>query len=507
MPEVLKVLFVEDLVNDYELALYEVKKTGFTINGLRVETQVEYKKALVGFKPDIIVSDYLMPQFNGMLALTMKKEVSPGIPFIMLTGSMNEETAVECMKAGADDYVIKEHIRRLPHAIETALANNAVKQEKRRTELELVKSDRLMRTAVNNLPSAFVIYDYQRRIEYINDFGLIFYGLQANDVIGKTDEEVFPAEITGSYLPALKKALEQKESQIIECQINYPDLHRFVIYHAVPILDENNELYKLLGIAFDITDRKNFEEKLNESRKKAEESDRIKSAFLANVSHELRTPLNAILGFSQLIKRNCNPDDPVVNYADVILTSGEQLLEVIKEMIEISQLESGGANITLSEFSLGELLDEIAGSFASKEKNKIENGIIFTMDCADELKQEEYLHSDRDKLNHILRNLIGNAFKFTQKGSIVFGCDRAGDGRLRFYVQDTGIGIAKEKISFIFDSFRQADETYTRKFGGIGLGLAICRSLVNLLGGKIWVESKEGEGSVFYFTLLQHLTV
>jgi len=187
MAENLTILFVEDLITDYELALYEIKKVNPEINSKRVDTREKFIDALRNFKPDIIISDYIMPNFNGMTALDIKKEISPDIPFIMLTGSSNEETAVQCMKAGADDYVIKEHIKRLPHSITSALANSRVRKEIIQTQQELARRELLLRNAVNNLPSHFTIYDNQGRIEYINNYGLVMSNLTAKDAVGRRE--------------------------------------------------------------------------------------------------------------------------------------------------------------------------------------------------------------------------------------------------------------------------------------------------------------------------------
>jgi PAS domain S-box-containing protein len=372
----------------------------------------------------------------------------------------------------------------------------------KRTEQELHRRELLLRNAVNNLPSSFTVYDDQGRIEYINDFSLVLSDMTSEEAIGKREEEIFPVEVTKNYLPVLYSTYKTKEPQVIECLINYADAPRYVIYHFVPTMDESNNIYKVLGMAYDITERKNSEEKLKAAIRKAEESDRLKSAFLANISHEIRTPLNAIMGFSQMIQRTFKDEEHLNNYVDIIMTSAEQLLDIIKQMIEISQLESGRSNVNMRSFSLTDLMKELYEAFRLQESQKIEQGLKFEMDMDRLLVNAGDLISDREKVNNILRNLLVNAFKFTKAdGTISFGCKLMDNTSLQFFVRDTGIGIEKNKLELIFNTFRQADETYTRSFGGVGLGLAICRNLVGILEGKIWAESKPGEGSVFYFTL------
>src|SRR5512133_1884206 len=503
MTEKRTILFVEDLITDYELALYEIKKVNADIVSKRVDKENDFIAALKNYKPDIIISDYVMPEFNGMKALDIKKQLAPDTLLIMLTGSTNEDTAVQCMTAGADDYVIKEHIKRLPLCISSALANASVRKEIKRTQQELVRRELLLRNAVNNLPSNFTIYNSEGRIEYINDYGLALSNLNAGDAVGKKEEEIFPGEITGSYLSVLKKTFATREPQVTECLINYPHGSRYVIYHFVPSLDENNNIYKVLGIAYDITERKQAEEKLKIAIKRAEEYDMLKSAFLANISHEIRTPLNAIMGFAQMIRKNYIGDEQLGSYIDIIMLSSDQLLDIIREMIEISQLVSGKTNINKSRFPISELMNELLFNYQTLEEAKISGGISFSLDLKNLNANEDFIVTDREKLVQILKNLLNNAFKFTFSGSVTFGCKKSEPGILHFYVKDTGIGIEADKLDLIFDIFRRGDETFTRQHGGVGLGLTICREIVSLMKGEIWVESKPGKGSEFNFLLPQ----
>jgi signal transduction histidine kinase len=261
-----------------------------------------------------------------------------------------------------------------------------------------------------------------------------------------------------------------------------------------------------LGIAYDITERKEAEEKLKIAIKRAEEYDLLKSAFLANISHEIRTPLNAIMGFSQMIRKSFTDNEQLLSYIDIIMLSSNQLLDIIKEMIEISQLVSGKSNINNTTFSVTELMNEMYLNFQLMEESKIKTGIRFQLEISTLQNRNDLIISDREKLVQIIKNLLSNAFKFTYSGTIKFGCKIQDPGFLLFFVIDTGIGIEEEKLDLIFDVFRRGDETFTRQYGGVGLGLTICRELVNLLGGEIWVESRPKEGSSFNFLLPERKT-
>ncbi len=248
-----------------------------------------------------------------------------------------------------------------------------------------------------------------------------------------------------------------------------------------------------------ITENKVFENELINAKNKAEESDHLKSAFLANMSHEIRTPMNAILGFSDLLSSKEYDESEKQEFINIIRSSGKVLLNLINDIIDISKIEAGELKIQNTQFNLNHLLNELNQTFkqqlSSGEKNKIR--LIFNSTHAIENCD---FYSDRLRLHQIFTNLLSNSLKFTQSGEIEFGLIPIGE-YYQFFVKDTGIGIPEEKLDLIFQRFRQADDSHTRIFGGTGLGLAITRSLIQLLGGSIWVESVVGKGSAFYFTL------
>ena len=239
---------------------------------------------------------------------------------------------------------------------------------------------------------------------------------------------------------------------------------------------------------------------MEEEKNKAEESNRLKSAFLANMSHEIRTPMNAILGFCQLMRMGNLSDLDRDQLLDSIDVNSEQLLNVINDIIDIAKIESGQLRILNRPFNLNSLIDDLWSFFQSDRrrmnKHDIELKSIKTM--PDLLCN---IITDDMRLKQILINLISNAYKFTDKGSIEFGYMAAKNGMLKFFVKDTGSGIEKAHQHLIFERFKQADDSATRVHKGTGLGLAICKELVEIMGGTIWVESIPGMGSTFYFTL------
>ncbi|HZK98018.1 MAG TPA: PAS domain S-box protein [Prolixibacteraceae bacterium] len=267
------------------------------------------------------------------------------------------------------------------------------------------------------------------------------------------------------------------------------------------LLDENKQPIGVLGITRNIDERKRAEQELIKAKEKAEESDRLKSAFLANMSHEVRTPLNSIIGFTELLADPDFEDDQKHEFMSHIITSGNNLLNIISDIMDISKLESGEIKIHNKKINAHNFISNIEGQFALqiKEKN-LELAHTHPLNS-----EETVIFADPDRLSQIFNNLMSNAIKFTANGKIEIGYQLISE-MVEFCIKDTGIGIPQEYQEKIFERFRQVDDQTTRKFGGNGLGLAISKNLVELMGGKIWLVSEPGVGSEFYFTLPTQLS-
>jgi len=253
---------------------------------------------------------------------------------------------------------------------------------------------------------------------------------------------------------------------------------------------------RYVAFLHDITERKKILNEIITAKVKAEESDRLKSAFLANMSHEIRTPMNGILGFAELLKEPMLSDEEQQKYIKVIHKSGKRMLGIINDIVSISKIESGQMHVSISATTINEQIESVYFFYLPEVEKK---GLLLSIKNSLPAKQSR-IKTDREKLYAILTNLVNNAIKFTSKGSIEFGYEKKGEF-LEFFVKDTGSGVPEQKKEIIFERFRQGSELITKPYDGAGLGLSISKGYVEMLGGKIWVESQPGEGSTFYFTL------
>jgi PAS domain S-box-containing protein len=375
--------------------------------------------------------------------------------------------------------------------------SNDITEKKRSQERMLTLS-----RAMESIGECVSITDYQNRIIFVNNAFCRTYGYTSEEIIGKnisiiraplsrkySSEEILSGTIQGGWTGELINIKKDGTEFPIELSTSQ-------------IKDENGNPVALIGIAVDITERKKVQMELINAKEKAEESDRLKSAFLANMSHELRTPLNAIIGFSGLIT-DSGPDVNTVPYSQIIMKSGQHLLSLVEDILDSTMIETGEIRINYEETGLVSLLDEtkdiILGEILNENKTGVE--LILNLEGID---SQTSMVTDSRKLKQVLLNLLRNAVKFTFSGYIEFGFKELKNDSIKifqFYVKDTGIGIHKKHHQAIFNIFRQIDDTHTRKFGGMGIGLSIAKKTVELLGGKIWVESEPSAGSIFYFTI------
>ncbi|MBK7626070.1 MAG: PAS domain S-box protein [Bacteroidales bacterium] len=734
--ELIKVLHLEDDPDDSELVLTELGTLPFKIDYTRVDCEKDFRYQLEQNHFDIILADYNLPSFNGISALKICSECYPEIPFIIVSGTLGEDIAVQMLKYGASDYLLKQNLKRLATAVEHSLEEASLKQDKIKAEIELRESEEKFRTITENSADAIFVADQTGRYVFTNNRVTEMLGFSREEMISKTITDLAPENLIdkfnmlfnrllaegkvigelellkkdGSFLPVdlnavilpggflygscrditerikasrdleaaalrwvstfdaisdtvyivskdykilamnraglenpvfsvektigskcyecihntsgpipdcpcakikqfaestsfeyeqdnkfyhlqvwpipdadgkfessvhilkditdrklTQKALEESEKkyrsifeniQDVYYRINNdgiiteisPSIQRLSGYTSqeligVPVSifyyypEERNQLLEKLsknsevwdyevrmrtkdgmtkytslnahlllnsegnpdgieGSLRDIDERKHFELKLEEAKDRAEESDRLKTAFLHNISHEIRTPMNAIIGFSTILEEEDTTSENQKSFIKAIQEGSNQLLSIINDIVDISSIEANILKKSITKVNINDILESLYTQFQLKAVEN-SNSIQVTPGLR---KEDAQIETDSTKLIQILSNLISNALKFTKNGKVEIGY-KVKESMIEFFVSDTGIGIIDDQHLRIFENFYQVENELSRQYGGTGLGLAISKAYTELLGGKIWLQSEPGKGSTFYFNV------
>ena len=635
--EIINAIYIEHNQLDVDLTLRYLRKYAPNVR-LKVFTTAEEVIKLFRNSPrekcsgdfHLLLMDYRLPGMNAMdFIKTVRQERMIDIPIIIVTGQGDEEIAVQTLKLGANNYIIKNenYLTRLPLLIKEAYQQC----ELTRKQAELKASESKYRLLAENSGDVIFTLDREFRFTYSSPAVKKLRGYDPEEVlnqqisdmltpesysnVAKVIEEYFTffsensnelppektlelelkrkdgttvwaevkssliiddnGEITGivgvsrditerraatNELRKLSRAVEQSPESIFitdtegniefcnpavslitgyskeeligqnprifksgqtteeEYRVMWDTITAGSIWQGeflnkkkngelywestsiAPVSDHSGKITHYLAIKEDVTQQKQMLADLIEAKEKAQESDMLKSAFLANLSHEIRTPMNGIMGFAELLKEPGLTGEEQQNYIAVIEKSGVRMLNIINDIISISKIEAGLTEVNIQPVIISDLLNNLYSFFRTEVEGK---GMQFILSKTIP-SSETIIMTDRDKVYAILSNLLKNAVKYTNKGLIEFGCSvkRENDtSLLEFYVKDTGIGIPAERQEAIFKRFIQADITDKMAYQGAGLGLSISKAYAEILGGKIWVESEEGNGSLFYFTL------
>ncbi len=368
--------------------------------------------------------------------------------------------------------------------------------EYKKAKQALLRSEKNFRRSISESPLGIRIVSVDGKIIYSNKAFLDIYGFNSLEEI-----ESIPAinlHTPESYAKHQERKEKRKNGhEVFDYEISIICKNaeiRHVKVWRKEVLWNGIKHYQVINL--NITEQKKLIIDLMAAKEHAEESDRLKSAFLANVSHEIRTPMNGILGFAEILKEPKLTGKEQQEYIRIIEKSAARMLNIINDIVDISKIESGLMKVNAKESNVNEQIEHIYTFFKPEIEGK---GMQFFFKNSLPLK-EAILKTDHEKVYAILTNLVKNAIKFSDKGSIGLGYEKNGE-YFEFFVKDTGIGIPKDRQKAIFDRFVQADISDKRAFQGAGLGLSISKAYVEMLGGKIWVESEVSKGSIFYFTI------
>jgi len=442
-----------------------------------VEDGAKALEAARAQQPDLVLSDVMMPGLDGFELLRKLREDNRtnSIPVILLSARAGEESYIEGMNAGADDYIVKPFgARELIARVKALLEVTRVRRE----------SEQRFRTMADSSPIMIWMTDTEGHASFLNRTYLEYFGISADPMATHNWAEDIHPDDRDAYVAAFQTALRERQPFHQRARLRrFDGQWRWFESRGAPIFDRLGNLTGYIGSSPDITE-------IYESQQRLKELDQRKDEFLANMSHEIRSPLTGIMGFAEvLLGRLKDPED--IECLNTIKECGDYLIEIVNDILDLSKIEAGRLVLNIEAVSVHSVLAEVQGLMDVRARQR-----KLPLMLRYESTLPESVQTDRTRLRQILINLVSNAIKFTERGRVEIVA-RFIDDLLQIEVIDTGIGIAPEHQSILFQPFTQADTTSTRQFGGTGLGLTITRRLVEMLGGNISFASELGKGSTF----------
>jgi len=469
---------------------FEEAKKAFEKDGIK-----EYTTPSMNYR--IVLPDGQERTLLGQGKLILNEQGKP----VQMVGTVQDITLLKAaeMKLRETNAGLEKRVSERTRDMELTIKQLQDEIEKREKSEREIKN---LYFLIGKTDNAIVIAEKSGDIRWVNDGFIRLTGYALAEVQGTYGEILRRGEKTGlnPNNPLFNKLLKEKQSVTYEsCNCKKDGTEYWSVSTLTPILNEEGEVESVVAVDSDITTRKKAEQDILNAKKLAEESSRAKELFLTNMSHEIRTPMNAIMGIVQLMQ-DMELDETQKKYLHSLQFAGESLLYIINDILDLAKIESGKMNIEKIGFNLTELIEELATAMQYKAKEK---NISLLAEVPKDISGE--LVGDPVRLNQILTNLLGNAIKFTEKGHVklIVKETKKADQKitLRFAVEDTGIGIEKEKQEIIFAAFEQAQKETSRKYGGTGLGLSIVKKLLELQGSTISIASELGKGSEFSFEL------
>lgn len=538
MSKALRMLIVEDSEDDALLLARALRRAGYDVSFERVETAGTMTEALARQTWNLIIADHSMPHFSGTEALELLKKSGLDIPFIFVSGTIGEDTAVAAMKAGAQDYIMKGHLTRLIPAIERELREAEVRIQRRRAEQQ-VQLHRRRQAVLYDINLAMTsTLDLKKVLDLLlekNDL-LLPYSATTVSLINKADGKLEPVAYHNVDEEKWKAqelehgltnvVFEIKSPLVVGNLQTHPGLQDrdfyldqgFVSYLGVPLIirgevlgvlsfytkgehlfanEEVEFLSTLAGQAAIAIHNSQLYEQTKQQALDLEKANKVKDEFLSVMSHEMRTPLTVVLGNARMILDRVLGEIAAEHEEALgkIISSSNNLLNMVNGILEATRIEAQTVKLESRLVRLSNFLDELRSDY----NFPLDKELTLTWDYPSELPS---MRTDKDKLKQILQNLINNAIKFTERGNVTISARHSPEVKtVEFKVADTGIGIPEESLPFIFEIFRQLDSSNKRSYGGVGLGLYIVKRYTDLLRGTVKVESEPGKGLTFTVTI------
>jgi len=420
---------------------------------------------------------------------------------IVLADQDNPEMEGAALQAGAADVLLKDALtpalleRCIRHARERARALATLEN---RAQAVLGKSHGILKAVIEGTTDAVFVKDVHGRYLMINAAGARFLGKTVDEVVGRDDRELFPAETAQQIRERDRQIMASGQTQTHELVATVHGVTRTFLDTKGPYRDQHDNVIGVIGIARDISDRKQAERELQRAKEAAEAADRAKSELLAQFSHQIRTPLNGLIGMTELALATVLTEEQR-EYLDLVKLSADSLRSVMNDILDFAKIERGEFPLHVLDFDLRDVLINTLRPLLLRVHQK---GL--ELSCHVEPDVPEAVAGDPWRLRQILQDLAANAIKFTDMGEVAIHVEvesrTRSDVSLHFAVSDTGIGIPAEKRQRIFEAFARFEAPMDRRHGSTGLGLALASRLVALMGGRMWVESEVGQGSTFHFT-------